>query len=935
MHELSSANMHASSSAVELRENARLCEFSGGEGGGISGVQTEVREVQFGTGCGSGAGGGGGGVSGAGWSSGKGGGRGGEKDGGRDSSMVRGYGEGGEGGGEGGVVFGSSVGGVHVLHLCSHVLLRWHIAVALSRCRTHSALKMLARTFCQVARWWFGRWVCAVGVRRALAEGVRHVDRAAQKRLEQLQLGHAMTILAVKAAHTRDTCSLLHITVRAISRQRQRAVLKTVFRQLHLMMRWRAKRQRDESLALALATRQIVAHLAAGFAQFRIALGRGRRRRREERVLWGYAWRRQWVCIGGAVEEWRQLVSFRRCLRACNVRVVQMMERRRVRASKGLALGALRAVAETSRSRRRECDHMAARCALKEKRGRLEAWCHFCRLQLCQHKQHKKVAFQDAALTAATGGGDQAEEEEEEEEFKDSCIFEKGSMPVLPRGPRLPEGCSDTANVWCSKCFCSVCVCRRGTEVRLRMAFRLWSIHTPGFRRSEVAYGLRCAHLLSRTIWLWAHMSTSSCTEPSSKPPTMVRWSTLRAPVVARGVLAWAARAGYLRQAFDKWREWAAPFIQIRRQAGELAGRWRMDLAAEAWRQMSGLSSAGYADPRQLLKRKLKFWYKLACEGVGASSKSIGESLLHVHNHANVHKASTEGAKGLRAEEAEERGAGGGDKGSHKTNATYSSQHRSFGLDQQLRAIAHGPCGPVRLQAVTERLESETLSLEGPKCDALLRQLYCQRVDASEILAAQFKKACDERQSPPQHKNLALPHQLRGGQRRAVTVAAVHRDRSRETADDVNHTGRAAIRGRPPTHSHNAFSTRGSGNSDSVLLPLSSPMTHTDVMSCSQGACPFPTPSTPASHQQGPWQEEGSGQHRGDGQGAVGGGSWKLERSATAERKEAAERRQGGVNASREDRTEMWRAEERRASKTDLSSSSSDSLELEDLPGHQ
>ena len=517
-------------------------------------------------------------------------------------------------------MFGSSVGGLHALHLCSHVLLRWHTAVALSRCRKKSALKMLERTFCQVVRWWFGLWVCAVGVRRALAEGVRHVDRAAQKRLEQLQLGHAMTILAVKAGQNRDTSRLLHITVRAISRQRQRAVLRTVFRQLHLTMRRRAKRQRDESLALALATRQHVARLASGFAQFRIALGRGRRRRREERVLWGHAWRRQRVCIGGALEGWRQLLSFRRCLRARNARVVQMIERRWVRAIKGLALDVLRAVAETSRSRRRECDNIAARSALKEKRGRLEAWRYFCRLQLCQHKQHQKVAFQDSSATSAMEGGNQAEEEEEkeQEQEQDSCIFEKGYMAVLPRGPRLPDGCSHSANVWGLRCFCSVCVCRRSAEVRLRMVFRLWSIHTPSFRRNEVAYGLRCAHLLSRTIWLWSHMSTSRFSEPSSKPPTMVRWcagTTLRSPVVVRGVLAWAAR-----QAFDRWRLWAAPFVQIRRHARELAGRWQVDLVAEAWRQMSGLSSAGYADPRQLLKRKLRFWYKLACGGVGASN---------------------------------------------------------------------------------------------------------------------------------------------------------------------------------------------------------------------------------------------------------------------------------------------------------------------------
>jgi hypothetical protein len=57
--------------------------------------------------------------------------------------------------------------------------------------------------------------------------------------------------------------------------------------------------------------------------------------------------------------------------------------------------------------------------------------------------------------------------------------------------------------------------------------------------------------------------------------------------------------------------------------------------------------------------------------------------------------------------------------------------------------MADGPCDSVRLrlQAVNERLEHKTLRLARRESDSLLRQLYCQRGDASEVLAARYKKA--------------------------------------------------------------------------------------------------------------------------------------------------------------------------------------------------
>jgi hypothetical protein len=57
--------------------------------------------------------------------------------------------------------------------------------------------------------------------------------------------------------------------------------------------------------------------------------------------------------------------------------------------------------------------------------------------------------------------------------------------------------------------------------------------------------------------------------------------------------------------------------------------------------------------------------------------------------------------------------------------------------------MADGPCDPVRLrlQAVNERLEPDTQRLARQESDSLLRQLYCQRDDASKVLAARYKKA--------------------------------------------------------------------------------------------------------------------------------------------------------------------------------------------------
>ena len=77
------------------------------------------------------------------------------------------------------------------------------------------------------------------------------------------------------------------------------------------------------------------------------------------------------------------------------------------------------------------------------------------------------------------------------------------------------------------------------------------------------------------------------------------------------------------------------------------------------------------------------------------------------------------------------------------TGAVAPCAARLPALDGEECAMADGPCDPVRLrlQAVNERLEQKTLRLARRESDSLLRQLYCQRGDASEVLAARYKKA--------------------------------------------------------------------------------------------------------------------------------------------------------------------------------------------------
>ena len=77
------------------------------------------------------------------------------------------------------------------------------------------------------------------------------------------------------------------------------------------------------------------------------------------------------------------------------------------------------------------------------------------------------------------------------------------------------------------------------------------------------------------------------------------------------------------------------------------------------------------------------------------------------------------------------------------TRAVAPCATRLPALDDEQCAMADGPCDSVRLrlQAVNERLEHKTLRLARRESDSLLRQLYCQRGDASEVLAARYKKA--------------------------------------------------------------------------------------------------------------------------------------------------------------------------------------------------